>query len=175
MKRFLVVALAIATAGLMLALAVGCDSGSSSSSSTTSEATTSPGGHTILTPAELTDAAPGLGTIMQEIGQRNWYLYYSATGGNWDLAAYQAKELGEAMETGTITRPKHEEALDKFMKDSLDPLTAAIKAKDGAQFESAWKNEVAACNACHAEAGHKYIVWSLPDTPPQDLQLGPVS
>lgn len=111
---------------------------------------------------------------MQEISKRNWYLYYSATGGNWDLASYQAKEVGEAMETGAITRPSNEAALDNFMKTSLDALKNAINAKDSAQFKTAWDKEVSACNACHAATGHKYIVWNLPQTPPEDLTLSAV-
>lgn len=149
--------------------AAGCGEEETSTSETQA---TSPGGRTLLTPGELTDVAPGLGVLMMELGQRNWILYYAATGGNWDLAGYQLIEMKDTIEVAETTRPKRKDALSAFTESSLNPLEAAVKARDSAAFAEAWEKEVAGCNGCHAAAGMPYIQWTLPPEPPQHLSLG---
>ena len=174
MKKATLLTVVIAGALVLGIILAGCGE-----ETTTTEGTTTGGqtaaGHPLLTNEQLSDIAPGLGVLMVEIGHRNWVLYYAATGGNWDLAAYQAKELDEAMEVGETTRPNRKEGLEGFTKGALEEINAAITAKDSAMFMTAWTKEVDACNACHAATGFNYIKWSLPPTPPNDLQLTPVS
>ena len=53
----------------------------------------------------LAEIQPGLGTVMIEYGNRYSIAYYAAKGGNWDLAAYQIKEMREIQEVGETTGP----------------------------------------------------------------------
>src|SRR5574342_624441 len=78
----------------------------------------------------LAEIQPGLGTVMIEYGARFTNMYYAAKGGNWGLADYQLKEAREIQEVGETTRPARADSLKGFETSYLDPLEAAIKAKD---------------------------------------------
>jgi len=121
----------------------------------------------------LAQIQPGLGTVMIEYGTRYTNMYYAAKGGNWDLAAYQLKEALEIQEVGETTRPARAEALKAFEKSYLDPLQMAIKAKNFATFDKAFKNGIAGCNSCHAAQGFAYIKYVLPPAPTAPLSMKP--
>ncbi|HEY6072335.1 MAG TPA: hypothetical protein VIV15_02830 [Anaerolineales bacterium] len=121
----------------------------------------------------LADIQPGLGTVMIEYGARYGNMYYAAKGGNWDLVAYQLKEAREIQEVGETTRPARAEGLKAFEKSYLDPLELAIKAKNFARFDKAFKNGIAGCNGCHAAQGFPYIKFELPKAPTFPLSMKP--
>ncbi len=130
-------------------------------------------GHREMSVEDLATIQPGLGRIMPEIGHRTWKLYYAAKAENWPLATFQAKEIKGLMELGAFTRPKHEEALNKFLDENWTPLQEAVNGKDWPAFESAFQKAVEAANAYHELKDKPYIVWKLPDGPPPDLDLRP--
>jgi hypothetical protein len=130
-------------------------------------------GHRQLSIEDVATIQPGLGRLMPEVGARTWKLYYAAKAENWALATFQAKEIKGLMELGAFTRPKHEEALNKFMEENWKPVQDAINKKDFAAFEAAFHAAVDAGNAYHELKDKPYIVWKLPDTPPPDLDLRP--
>ena len=121
----------------------------------------------------LAEIQPGLGTVMIEYSTRYTNTYYAAKGGNWDLAAYQLKEALEIQEVGETTRPARAEALKGFEKAYLDPLDAAIKAKDFKKFDKAFKDGIQGCNGCHAGQGFPYIKYQLPKAPTAPLSMKP--
>jgi hypothetical protein len=130
-------------------------------------------GHREMSVEDVATIQPGLGRIMPEVGARTWKLYYAAKAGNWALATFQAKEIKGLMELGAFTRPKHEEALNKFMEEEWKLLQESINKQDFAAFEAAFHKAVDAGNAYHELKDKPYIVWKLPDTPPPDLDLRP--
>ena len=130
-------------------------------------------GHREMSVEDVATIQPGLGRIMPEVGARTWKLYYAAKAGNWALATFQAKEIKGLMELGAFTRPKHEEALNKFMEEEWKLLQEAVNKQDFAAFEAAFHKAVDAGNAYHELKDKPYIVWKLPDTPPPDLDLRP--
>jgi hypothetical protein len=119
----------------------------------------------------LANIQPGLGTVMIEYSNRYTNTYYAAKGGNWGLAAYMLKEALEIQEVGEATRPARADALKAFETAYLEPLDAAIKAKDFQQFDAAFKAGVKGCNGCHASQGFPYIEYSLPDAPSSPLMF----
>lgn len=177
MKKTVITMLLVTMALVLVVALSACTTSTTPSTTTTapasSTATGTPAGNPLLTNVQLSDIAPGLGTVMVEVGYRNWILPYAAKGGNWELAAYQSKEIGEIMEVAETTRPKRKAGLSKFTDGPLKALNDAIKAEDIAAFDTAWTAEVKGCNDCHNEQGFKYIEWKLPATPPADLRLTP--
>jgi hypothetical protein len=117
----------------------------------------------------LANIQPGLGTVMMEYSARYTNAYYAAKGGNWDLAGYMLKEALEIQEVGEATRPARAGALKAFEAAYLDPLDAAIKAKDFDAFDAAFKKGIKGCNGCHASQGFPFIEYVLPDSPPGPL------
>jgi hypothetical protein len=122
---------------------------------------------------EIATIQPGLGRIMPEIGARTWKLYYAGKAENWPNAMYQWKETRKLFELGAYTRPKHEEAIEEYLRDHWTPLETAIKAEDPDAFLKAFDEAVDAANAWHDKKDKPYIRWKVPDHPPPDLDLKP--
>jgi hypothetical protein len=136
----------------------------------------SPVGHTKhgeLTLDQLAELQPGLGTLMRDISDRYWILYYAAKGGNWDLAAYQLRGLRSLYKKGSTTRPKYKGMLDNYAGKIFDPLEKRIVAKDFPEFEKVYMAGIDLANKMHVASNHGEVIWKLPPNPPQHLHLGP--
>jgi len=129
--------------------------------------------HVELSLDQLVELQPGLGRLMPEVARRYWILYYAARGGNWDLAAFQLRQIVHLFRIGATTRPKMEKHLEAFRRGTLEALAQAIEARDAAAFESAYHHGIESANRFHQTTGHPEIRWRLPETPPADLDLGP--
>ena len=129
--------------------------------------------HVELSLDQLVELQPGLGRLMPEVGRRYWIVYYAAQGGNWELAAFQLRQIVHLFRIGATTRPKMEKHLEAFRLGTLDRLALAIEARDWPRFESAYRDGIESANRLHDTTGHPEIRWRLPDEPPQDLDLGP--
>ena len=116
---------------------------------------------------------PGLARIMPEIGIRTWKLFYAAKAGNWPLAKFQWKETRGLFELGAFMRPKHEEAINKYLEEDWSRLEAPIKEQNFQAFEQAFTHCVDMANAYHELKDKPYIRWKLPDAPPPDLDFAP--
>jgi hypothetical protein len=60
--------------------------------------------------AEREAYTPGLGEIMTLQQMRHTKLWLAGEAGNWDLAAYEIKELGEGFDDVIKFHPSHEES-----------------------------------------------------------------
>jgi hypothetical protein len=112
---------------------------------------------------------PGLGELMTAFVQpRHTKLGLAGAAGNWDLAAYELDELRDTFDGVGKLILKHgqlliPQAIAATVKQPLDALDVAIKAKDSAGFTKAYADLATACNACHLSAGHPMIVIKVPD------------
>ena len=122
---------------------------------------------------EIARIQPGLARLMPEVGVRTWKLFYAAKAQNWPLARFQCKEIRGLMKLGAFMRPKHEEALNRFLEENWRPIEATLRQGNFPAFEEAFHRAVAAANTYHEVTGKPYIYWKLPDTPPPDLDLSP--
>ncbi len=122
---------------------------------------------------EIAMIQPGLGRIMPEIGARTWKLYYAGKAQNWPNAMYQWKETKKLFELGAYTRPKHEAAIEEYLKDDWAPLETAIQSGDLDAFLAAFDRAVDSANAWHDKKDKPFIRWKVPDHPPPDLDLKP--
>ena len=130
-------------------------------------------GHGEMTLSDIARIQPGLARLMPEVGQRAWKLYYAARARNWVLAKFQWKEAAGLLHLCAFTRPKHADALARFLADDWQPLGEAIDGKDFDTFETTFKKSIERANFYHEERGKPYLVWKLPATPPPDLDLEP--
>src|ERR1700704_3133878 len=99
---------------------------------------------------------PGLGEIMTLQQMRHTKLWLAGEAGNWDLAAYEIKELGEGFDDVIKFHPTHEEspvapkdAIPRMMTVPLMEVGAAVDKKDTKGFEQAYDKLTSACNDCH--------------------------
>ena len=128
---------------------------------------------TELPNADLTALQPGLARLMPEIGARMWKCYYAAQAANWPFAIWQLKEMKKLLKICTVTRPKYTEDINSFIHDDIDPLMAALEAKDFTAAENHYHEAVDAANEFHRRWNKPWIVWKLPGTAPPDLDLTP--
>ncbi|HEY3116726.1 MAG TPA: hypothetical protein VGK54_08295, partial [Chloroflexota bacterium] len=114
---------------------------------------------------------PSLGSLMLEVGQRCWTLYYAVHANNWALARSQRDRVQELLERASLTQPKHTVNLDKFLAEDWTSVQKAIESMDMDGFDAAFTHAIDQANAYHEEAYRKFIHWVLPDTPPPGLDL----
>ena len=122
---------------------------------------------------EIAMIQPGLARLMPEIGTRTWKLFYAAKAGNWPNAIYQWKEAKKLFEICCYTRPKHEEAIEEYLRDDCAPLEGTMRREDFAAFQAAFDKAIDSANAWHEKKEKPHIRWKLPDFPPPDLDLEP--
>jgi hypothetical protein len=100
--------------------------------------------------------APGLGEIMTLQQMRHTKLWLAGEAANWDLAAYEIKELQEGFDDVIKFHPTHEEspvapkdAIPRMITVPLADVQGAIDKKDAAAFVAAYDRLTTACNDCH--------------------------
>jgi mono/diheme cytochrome c family protein len=118
------------------------------------------------------DYHPSFGDLMtMAVQPRHIKLGMAGKARNWEYAAYEASELRNAFGRIGRTIPSYrKQALsDLFAANilpSMDKLDAAIKAKDGAAFDAAYKEVTASCNNCHGALDHGFVVIREPAVSP---------
>ena len=114
---------------------------------------------------------PGMGDLMVTIVQpRHLKLGLAGQARNWDYADYAQHELEEALETVEKHFPKWRnldigQLMAATVKQPLEEVEKAVKAKNAAAFDAAYRQVTEACNACHRSANLPAIVIKVPDAP----------
>ena len=121
---------------------------------------------------------PGLGEIMTLQQMRHTKLWLAGQAGNWDLAAYEIKELGEGFDDVVAFHPTHEEspvapkdAIPRMVTAPLADLKAVVEKKDAKAFGQAYDTLTKACNDCHEATNFGFNVVQRPATNPYPNQV----
>jgi hypothetical protein len=129
-------------------------------------------------PAEQEAYAPGLGEIMTLQQMRHTKLWLAGAAANWDLAAYEIKELQEGFDDVVKFHPTHEEspvapkdAIPRMIPVPIRDLTAAVEKKDANAFATAYDSLTMACNNCHQATNFGFNVVQRPATNPYPNQV----
>ena len=115
---------------------------------------------------------PGLGDFMTAYVQPHHIkLWLAASAGNWELAAYEANELGETFEDISTYQANWKsvpvaQLVKAIIEPALKNVHAAINAKDVEAFKPAYGALTAACNFCHTKAQHQFLVIKVPTADP---------
>ena len=121
---------------------------------------------------------PGLGEIMSLQQMRHMKLWFAAEAGNWPLADYELKEIKEGFDDA-VTFQGNDDELPLVLKDvlpkkvnvPLNDLTAAVRAQNRANFETAFDSLTTACNECHQAENHGFNVVQRPTMNPYANQI----
>ncbi len=134
-------------------------------------------------PAALSTVAaeayvPGLGEIMTLQQMRHVKLWFAGEAGNWDLAAYEIKELGEGFDDVVKFHPTHEDspvapkdAIPRMITGPLADLRARVDKHDRNGFEQGYDALTQACNNCHQATNFGFNVVQRPSTNPYPNQV----
>jgi hypothetical protein len=130
-------------------------------------------------PAKQPDYHPSLGELMtMAVQPRHTKLGLAAKARNWDYLAYETKELKGAFDRIVELKPTYRKnpmapLVNGSVEPTLDALDAAVKAKDAAAFDAAYADLTKACNTCHQQLDHTFLVIKAPDGaayPDQDFR-----
>jgi hypothetical protein len=107
---------------------------------------------------------PETAVLMAQVQIHHAKLYYAGHARNWELAAYSLHEINEALQAVQTFNDQFEdfptplsEVVPSLVGPPLGEIHGAIRARDGARFDAAFKSLTAACNACHAMLKHGFI------------------
>jgi hypothetical protein len=121
---------------------------------------------------------PGLGEIMTLQQMRHTKLWLAGQAGNWDLAAYEIKELGEGFDDIVKYHPTHEEspvapkdAIPRMVTAPVADLRAVIESKGAQAFAPAFDALTKACNNCHEATNFGFNVVQRPTNNPYPNQV----
>jgi len=121
---------------------------------------------------------PGLGEIMSLQQMRHTKLWLAASNGNWPLADYELKELGEGFDDIVKYHPTHEEspvapkdAIPRMIPGPLMDLRAAVDKKDMKAFGAAYDSLTQACNDCHRATNFGFNQVKRPESNPYPNQI----
>ena len=108
-----------------------------------------------------------LGPPMRDLQVHAAKLWFAGKEANWPLVDFQLHEMEELMEeiseheiTEGAVRVDH--LMKKVREVQVEALEEAAHAKDATAFEAGYDALVQNCNACHAAAGHPYVVIKRP-------------
>ena len=107
---------------------------------------------------------PETAVLMAQVQIHHAKLYNAGHARNWELAAYSLHEINEALQAVQTFNDQFEdfptplsEVVPQFVGPPLGEIHGAIRARDGARFDAAFKSLTQACNACHAMLEHGFI------------------
>ena len=124
------------------------------------------------------DYHPSLGDLMtMAVQPRHIKIGLAGRARDWPYLTYEASELRNAFNRVARTVPTYRNSdmagmVAANIKDPLDGLDAAIKARDGRRFDAAYREVTHACNVCHQGLGHPEVVIQAPGAgmyPDQDF------
>jgi hypothetical protein len=117
----------------------------------------------------------GLGEIMSATQMRHAKLWFAANAKNWRLADFELNEIEEGFEDAMKFHPVFKEIpvavlLDTFTEQPMLKLKDAVENEDDRQFNAAFTELTAACNACHQAVNRGFIVITTPSISPVSNQ-----
>jgi hypothetical protein len=121
-------------------------------------------------PEEIERIGPalvGTGDVMAMVSHCWTMCWYAAEGGNRDLAAYYLRRVRGLLRRLAAMKAKYRTQIRDYDRDHLEPAYQALMAGEAAAFRTAFRRGIDQANVYHVETGHPYVVWSLPDRPPE--------
>lgn len=106
-------------------------------------------------------------------------LWFAARASNWPLASFYLNESRSHVQWTVRLRPVRKLAsgadldlkplLDSFERGGVDAVRATLEKKDKKAFESAYRNTLALCHACHIAAEKPFLNPDIPRQPAAPL------
>jgi len=108
------------------------------------------------------DYIPRLGDIMNAIQTRHIKLWHAGKAGNWDLAAYELRQLKEGLVEAARLYAGIPVSNVTTMGAPVQSVEDAIFAKDVVRFSKTFAGLTDACNGCHGAMARSFIVIRTP-------------
>jgi hypothetical protein len=109
---------------------------------------------------------PRLGDIMNAIQTRHIKLWFAGKAANWDLAAYELRQLKAGLLEAAVLYEGIPVSNVTTMTAPAQSIADAIDAKSGERFVKAAGELTDGCNACHKSMGRAFVVVQAPTSSP---------
>jgi hypothetical protein len=130
--------------------------------------------HGELSLEDVAAVLPGTGEVMRSVSHCFAMSWHAGRGGNWDLALYYLRRTRSLLRGLAVTRPMYRDQIAEFDAGFLEPLYQAQLGRNLPLCEERFAATVDQANLYHVDTGHDYIVWRIPDHPPDPgLDLSP--
>jgi hypothetical protein len=116
---------------------------------------------------------PRLGDIMNAIQSRHMKLWFAGKALNWELAAYELRQLESGLMEAATLYPGIPATNVTTMAKPAQSVADAIEAKDSRRFVKAVGEFTDGCNACHQSIERGFIVMRVPTEQPFSNQVFP--
>ena len=127
--------------------------------------------------ANAKQEAPRLVEVMGMAQIEHLKLWYAGKAKNWDLAAYELRQLTNSLAEAAIFYPAVPVSNVTTMKEPLLSVADAIAAGDGRKFAASMRVLTDGCNACHTSMGRGFIAITVPagGQPPANQIFSPLA
>jgi len=110
---------------------------------------------------------PGFGEMMSSIQAHHSKLWFAGKNNNWELAAFEVKELNEIIGDIKIYQKDRKETSKIDMINSpLQQVEEAINQKSTTDFNKTFIQLTKDCNKCHQLTDFEYNKVKIPETSP---------
>ncbi len=117
---------------------------------------------------------PRLGNIMNAIQIGHQKLYFAGRARNWELAAYQSRQLRASLGEAAMLYSGIPVSNVTTLAERLQAIDDAIGARNSQRFTQTFGELTGGCNECHQSLGRSFIVMKQPsDQPFGDQQFSP--
>jgi hypothetical protein len=116
---------------------------------------------------------PRLAVVMELIQLSHFKLWLAGNLRNWPLAEYELTQMKATLQDVRTLFPDLPGADTSAMSQSADEFVGAIRAKNDAKFDAAFKKFTSECNSCHEQRGLLFIKIKIPSTSP--IMTSPLS
>ncbi|WP_375159261.1 hypothetical protein [Bradyrhizobium sp. RDT46] len=119
--------------------------------------------------------APRLAQVMSTAQLQHLKLWYAGKAKNWDLAAYELRQLTNSLAEAAIFYPAIPVSNVTTMREPLLSVADAIAAGDDRKFAGSMRVLTDGCNACHSSMDRGFIAIAVPTggQPPANQVFSP--
>ncbi|MBJ7402907.1 MAG: hypothetical protein JHD07_06230 [Bradyrhizobium sp.] len=127
--------------------------------------------------ANAKQEAPRLVEVMGMAQIEHLKLWYAGKAKNWDLAAYELRQLTNSLAEAAIFYPAVPVSNVTTMKEPLLSVADAIAAGDDRKFSASMRVLTDGCNSCHTSMGRGFIAITVPTggQPPANQIFSPLA
>lgn len=112
--------------------------------------------------ASAKQEAPRLVEVMGMAQVEHLKLWYAGKAKNWDLAAYELRQLTNSLAEAAIFYPAVPVSNVTTMREPLLSVADAITAGDDRKFVASMRALTDGCNACHTAMGRGFVTIAVP-------------
>lgn len=116
---------------------------------------------------------PRLADIMSTTQLRHMKLWFAGASPNWDLAAYELRQLKAGLVEAALLYPGIPISNVTTMAAPIQAIADAIDEKSTRKFADSFTKLTSGCNACHQSVGLGFLVMRVPTASPFSDQVFP--